>query len=265
MKPIVIAHGFLGFRQFLIWKQFPGVIPALQERGIPAIQPLVHPTATIATRAEQLLKQINQAFGPEERVHILAHSMGGLDARYLASPQGLGQGHRVITLTTLSTPHRGSSLADWVGPYLCPLFTLGSRLLCHVLPEGESRRLVGLIAENRWEALPQLRPSYLAEQFNPCIHDDPQVRYFSYAGRVDGRFSLGTMFRYPLYHSIARREGENDTMVSVDSAQWGEFKGILEADHGEMVGLSLIPGLSAPIDIVQFVLDHAAAVQALED
>src|SRR5207249_8887306 len=43
-------------------------------------------------------------------VNIVAHSMGGLDARYAISQLGLGG--RVASLITIGTPHLGTPLAD---------------------------------------------------------------------------------------------------------------------------------------------------------
>ena len=37
-----------------------------------------------------------------------------MDARVITSPQGLGYGDRVASVTTLATPHRGSKVADVV-------------------------------------------------------------------------------------------------------------------------------------------------------
>ena len=47
----------------------------------------------------------------KDRVVIIAHSMGGLDARYMISR--LGMDDRVTALVTITTPHRGSPYADW--------------------------------------------------------------------------------------------------------------------------------------------------------
>jgi triacylglycerol lipase len=44
------------------------------------------------------------------KVHIIAHSMGGLDARHLISR--LGYSDRVASLSTISTPHHGTRIAD---------------------------------------------------------------------------------------------------------------------------------------------------------
>ena len=49
---------------------------------------------------------------PEQsKVHIIAHSMGGLDARYMIAK--LGMENKVASLTTIGTPHLGTSFADW--------------------------------------------------------------------------------------------------------------------------------------------------------
>lgn len=263
MQPIVLAHGFLGYRHFLLWHQFPGVIEALQERGIPALQPLVHPTETIEYRARQLLEAINQAFGEHEPIHIIGHSMGGLDARYLISPNGLAQGHRVISLTTISTPHHGSSLANWIGAYIKPIFTNGCRLLQYIFL-GESRELVRQIAQNRWGGLDQLRPAYLEKEFNPNIVDDPRVSYFSYAGFVENRITLDNFFRYPLLYSMYKREGMNDSMVAVESAKWGTYKGCLHGDHGELMGVSVLPWKEPAFDVKTFILHRLDELEHIE-
>ena len=69
---------------------------------------------TIEHNAEQLKAQIERILEKEhaEKVNILAHSKGGLDSKYMISR--LGMEDRVASLTTLSTPHRGSKLATWI-------------------------------------------------------------------------------------------------------------------------------------------------------
>jgi pimeloyl-ACP methyl ester carboxylesterase len=59
------------------------------------------------------IPKIARSFGAKT-VHLVAHSKGGLDARaYLAAYQpGHDSDFKVISLTTLSTPHNGSVLAD---------------------------------------------------------------------------------------------------------------------------------------------------------
>jgi triacylglycerol esterase/lipase EstA (alpha/beta hydrolase family) len=50
---------------------------------------------------------------PKQQVHLIAHSMGGLDCRYLITHLKQQRSFKVLTLTTLSTPHRGSPFMDW--------------------------------------------------------------------------------------------------------------------------------------------------------
>src|SRR6185295_19714138 len=68
------------------------------------------PFQSIEHRAGQLKAQIQGAFPDAKKVNLIAHSMGGLDARYLTSC--LGFSDRVASLTTIGTTHRGTRLAD---------------------------------------------------------------------------------------------------------------------------------------------------------
>jgi hypothetical protein len=112
--PIVLAHGVLGFDAlplgFLHPAYFRGVAETLRKAGNEVHVIRVSPVAGIAVRAAQLARQIRDI--PAERVNIVAHSMGGLDARYAISVLGLGD--RVASLTTIGTPHHGTPLADTV-------------------------------------------------------------------------------------------------------------------------------------------------------
>ena len=69
-------------------------------------------TASIADRAATLEELIAAKF-PGRQVNLVGHSMGGLDCRYLVS-QIQPKSFTPITLTTISTPHRGSPFADYV-------------------------------------------------------------------------------------------------------------------------------------------------------
>src|SRR5207247_792188 len=99
-----------------------------------------------------------------EPVHLIGHSLGGLDSRYLISC--LGMAPRVLTLTTVGTPHRGSPFADWgvrrFAPLLRPVLDY-FRVPCEAvfdLTVANSRR------------------------FNAAVPDVPGVRYFSVAGQL---------------------------------------------------------------------------------
>ncbi|MGQ0505372.1 MAG: esterase/lipase family protein, partial [Myxococcaceae bacterium] len=91
-----------------------------------------HPTASILHRAKDLYETIAEScLGDDGPIHILGHSTGGLDARYLLSPScPLGEGYdvarfvdRVRSVVCISTPHQGTPLASFF------LGLFGQRLL----------------------------------------------------------------------------------------------------------------------------------------
>src|SRR4051812_29924550 len=119
MLPIVLHHGFCGAPGLKVgplrMTYFRGIGRALEKLGHPVIETRVHPTAGIDTRAAQLKQQILgglERLGREdEPVLLIGHSMGGLDARYMI--RKLDMEARVAALLTVTSPHRGSPVADW--------------------------------------------------------------------------------------------------------------------------------------------------------
>src|SRR5262245_44684300 len=89
--PVVLAHGILGFDELKVGPikshYFRGVGARLEKIGTKVYSFRVHPTATVESRAAELAKAVEAI--DAERVNIVAHSMGGLDARYLASKLSL--------------------------------------------------------------------------------------------------------------------------------------------------------------------------------
>ena len=62
-----------------------------------------------------LPSKFKQRFSTGGDLHIIARtSMGGLDSRFLLSNNLLGLADRVVSLSTVSTPHRGSPVADLI-------------------------------------------------------------------------------------------------------------------------------------------------------
>src|SRR5262245_6237851 len=110
--PIVLAHGF-DASPTNRWA-FNGVAEALRADGHRVHVAMVPPYDSPEVRAASLAKHVDEALGEfgVERVNIVAHSMGGLDSRVLASPDGLAYGDRVASVTTISSPHRGTAVAD---------------------------------------------------------------------------------------------------------------------------------------------------------
>jgi triacylglycerol lipase len=215
--PIVLVHGLFGFDRISVGKwtlasYFPGIPQLLTEAGNRVLVPRLSPTAGVADRAAQLKAFLDREM-PNEPVHLVAHSLGGLDSRYLISR--LGMDRRVLTLTTLGTPHHGSVFADWciqrLQRLLRPVFTLLR------IP---TQAFYDVTTAN-------------CQAFNEQVPDSPHVRYFSVAGRHEQHFLNP---EWLLSHQIVlAKEGPNDGVVSIASASHGESQDVWEGDHLSLV------------------------------
>lgn len=130
---IVLAHGIARF-DFLVQRftkdlsrfgisfapaanelnYFKGVARYLRDRGFNIYQSSVSFAAGVERRAADLKREVETALAlrPDQaKVHIIAHSMGGLDARRMIVEHGMAE--KVASLTTIGTPHLGTSFADW--------------------------------------------------------------------------------------------------------------------------------------------------------
>jgi triacylglycerol lipase len=214
--PIVLVHGFFGFERIRLagWTvatYFPGIPCFLRSGGNRVLIPCLSPTAGVAERAAQLKAFLDRE-SPDEPVHLLAHSMGGLDARYMIAR--LGMSRRVLTLTTLGTPHRGTTFADWgiarFERLVKPLLTFFK-----VPIQGFYD-----LTTDRCRA------------FNQEVPDAPEVRYFSVGGRYEGYLNPEWYLPTAI---VSQAEGPNDGVVSLASATYGESLEVWEGDHLSLV------------------------------
>ncbi len=210
--PIVLVHGIMGLGEE---RYFRGIAQHLAVRGAVVREPQLPPFASVPERAARLASFIREL--PDPRVNLIAHSMGGLDARWAITKLDLGD--RVASLTTIGTPHRGTPLAD----------------LKDLAPAAVARRLgaqLGLASE----ALDWLTTARMA-RFNDEIPDDPRVAYASVIGRVD---SAGVLDMNPLlvpsHRYVRRRAGTNDGLVPTTSQHWGDVLFEVPADHWAQIG-----------------------------
>jgi triacylglycerol lipase len=236
--PVVLMHGFGAVANLMQGGILHGEAMHLRGRGILAYAPHVNPYDTIATRSRSWASRIDHVL--EEtgaaKVNLIAFSSAGLDARYLICT--LGRAEHVASLVTVSTPHRGSPVVD-------TLFARSERLRGWAVAFMDflGRAAYETEAPHVEEALRELSPVYACEAFNPDHPDDPDVFYASYAGRAGRGTDL------PIYPPLMvpnrllyDAEGVNDGLVAVESAKWGTFLGLLDADHARQIGFRLAPG-----------------------
>ncbi len=216
-SPIVLVHGLLGFDRVQLGKYtvasyFPGIFECLAAAGNRVLVPALSPTSGVADRARQLKEFLDREC-PVEPVHLIAHSMGGLDARAMICR--LGMDERVLTLTTLGTPHRGTAFADWC-------IVKFERLLKPAL------RSLGVPIGAFYDLT-----TSACRAFNERTPDSPKVRYFSVGGIHNG--SLLTPGWIVPHRVVLRAEGPNDGVVSQTSATYGEHFEIWQGDHFNLV------------------------------
>lgn len=215
--PIVLAHGILGFDAIRVGSvsrdYFRGVPARLRELGADVHVVRLPPLGRIAPRAAALAEQVRSI--DAERVIIVAHSMGGLDARYAIAELGLHE--RVAALVTIGTPHRGTPVAD------------GGASMGGFVRLARTLRLL----DADLAAIGDLTTRSM-EEFNRRVRDVPGVMYLSYVGapRVH---SVNAVLRASM-RFLARRAGPNDGLVPVESQRWGRVLGEIDADHWAQIG-----------------------------
>ncbi len=296
--PIVLVHGFSGWMDVGGVEYFYNVPDDLRAAGADVTAPNLPPYDSSGERAQVLARVVDNVLARthKRKVHLIAHSQGGLDARVLITD--LGYADRVASLHTISTPHRGTTPADVAaagGGLLNPIGSVLGFLLGTL--EGSPNPAAdwytddtaGTYAPDLQTAVNNMRPSSM-ERFNEA-HPDPEgLPIFSVAG-VSNLLSInqpeceGGLWDFddrvdpddPIFAAtgvyLSNSDGgwlldpsPNDGLVSVASARWGTFLGCFAADHLDEIGqlVDLTPGLFSGFDHRRFYLRLLAHVRELE-
>ncbi|KAJ3343585.1 hypothetical protein HDU93_007466 [Gonapodya sp. JEL0774] len=305
--PVVLCHGLFGFDtrgpasipalQVHYWNE---IIVSLRRLGVAVHAARVPKTGGVRSRAQALDSLLRDRVGSGE-VNLLAHSMGGLDCRFLIShlhrthtltisnPRGASGDtesvqaptqvaapaaprYKVKSLTTVATPHRGSSFMDWLHETVglgrvhdadyngllsdstpspdststkssaSPSSHFTSHALARTHVQPPLPWLAGLVSSLDRPGYTHLTSGFCERFFNSRVTpDDPEVAYFSYASHLPSPpISNPLSFSH---HIISLREGANDGLVSLDSARWGKVVRVVEGvDHWDLNGRWRITG-----------------------
>lgn len=242
--PIVLAHGVCRFDVLLNdaldldnnddpeldnLHYFKGIRTMLKQKGYIVYHSNVAWAAGLEKRAddlkENLLKILKET--QAEKINIIAHSMGGLDARHMMfNDRNDGEIHKhVASLTTISTPHEGSPFADW---------GLDNLTLLHSLIQKLGVDLSAL-KDLRTDTCKTFNEHQDVKEFEMACKDT--IKFQTYAGKQDF-WGIFSGLKIP-FEIIRKTENENDGMVSVRSARWRDeyFKGTLDkTDHLNEMG-----------------------------
>lgn len=249
-KNIVLVTGFLGFRKVLCYQMFRGVKEALEKDGHRVIQPITPPTGSIVERAEAIFNEVKNWLPEGEKAIIIAHSMGGLDARYLVSPNGLNTGNSFNKIFTICTPHYGTMIAKKTPKFFIGLCRAIFFLLS-ILTSGESKDFFSSASKNPCKALQDLTPESLIN-FNEKIINSESVDYYSVGADMTKKEKKNFLFHIRKLVSILAgiSNSGNDGIVPTDSMKWGKYLETFNVDHGEIIGLSLVPWVKPNIDYI---------------
>lgn len=234
-NPVLLCHGYGAIASILKPSPLYDVAMLMRSHNVPAYAPNIIPYAKIETRAAGWVDIIHTLTDRLscKKINIIAHSMGGLDMRHALSQMDVAT--KVESFTTVSTPHRGTSLAeltlktpdaiqeklaeflDWVGD--------------NIFPPGES---------DAAGSAKQLTRRYITETFNPATPDVEGIPYYSFSSAVGKNTNqpITVISRFQNNH-IFEREGINDGIVSVESAKWGTHIKTGNISHLEQMNLSL--------------------------
>ena len=215
--PLLLIHG-IGYEDGgrTYWGRIPDTLRAAGCRVYFGGQDAYGP---VRDNAEQLMERIDRIcrFERCEKVNLLAHSKGGLEARYLISC--LDEEKRAASLTTIATPHRGVPALDDFREERPLLLKTMTGLFGTLLRFGGGEGAPGR------EDYDRLTADYLSV-FNEFVPEREDVYYQSWACDMgspdtDPAFSL-------FYRINSEAYGKNDGLIPVDSARWGHFRGVYE-------------------------------------
>lgn len=288
--PFVLAHGFFGFNDFAgagFVDYFWDVRETLEaDQDVRVFTPAVDPFNDSTTRGEQLLAEVERVVAQTgaQKVNLIGHSQGGLDARVVASLRP----DLVESVTTIATPHQGSPIADGVLALVPPGAT--AQAISDALLQFFGGALWGEIDADSSliDSMRQFSEGGIAT-FNLDYPDVEGMPYYSIAGRsgrhrggedcqpdVEQEFiSRYDELRDPIDPLFALAEAAidgpilnpipNDGLVRVRDGKRGEFWGCIPADHVDQIGhlFGDGPGFGNDFDHLVFYGDLIAHLRSL--
>jgi triacylglycerol lipase len=259
--PIVLSHGMGAQAEILgglidYWGSIPS---ALKNNGANVYITSVNAMDSTENKAAQWKAQVLQilAVSGKDKINLIGHSHGTIYSRYAIT--NLGMSSKVASHTSIAGPHRGSVIADMImgilpnwlenlgGPIVDMVFTL-------IMGDKNGNSVANGYALVR---------SNMINVFNPNTPNVPGIYYQSYAYKITN--ALGGGLFLATWELMKPYEGDNDGLVSVTSAKWGNFKGVIDGgfwswlggvNHLGAVGLLSAPaGYDAPTHFVNIAAD----------
>ena len=216
--PIILVHG-MAIKDTFFMKSWGRIDRLLRIQGYTVFKSHIDGFGTIENNASQLKEEIVSLLEDTgcEKVNIIAHSKGGLDAKYMITD--LGMADKVASLTTLCTPHRGSPIASSVMrmPRFAVKITafwinLAYRILGDKKPDSfkACEELTGV--ENIEGETMNVAPGVMCQSFSSSVTKGEETADFVMAVPV-------------MFSRFIEKGRETDGLVPRDSAIFGNYRG----------------------------------------
>jgi triacylglycerol lipase len=246
--PVILVHGMVAYDKkgnADDWGRIPDV---LREQGVDLYFGNTEGLGTYESNAAKLKDRIDEVLlkTNKEKVNIISHSKGGLDARYLIWRYNLGD--KVASLTMMSTPHHGWEFADLLYKKNVTRSKFGKNAL------KAFGKLYGNKTEDIYDVIYQLTSENMAT-LNLLIQPDEKVFYQTFYSTMRNAFDdIKYLYTFPYIKSIS---GRNDGIVSEKSARWGtdcfEIEGGISHDEIVDVKRKDISGVDIPLIYINIV------------
>jgi triacylglycerol lipase len=237
-KCYVLVHGILGFDDTKglangLVKYWGGLDGYLRSQGAKVSTPASSAANSLQTRASQTISFLEGTSSNPgwriangcSKVYLIGHSQGGMVSRYMV--KHLNYASKVVSVTSVNTPHRGSPVADivlavipsWLQPFANVVLSTFAKL---VYRDGRPQDVIAMGQS--------LTVSY-GKTFNSNTPNVSGVKYFSYGSSM----AWADLIQHPLMGltypatwagGLFYGQGtSNDGIVPLSSQKWGTWKG----------------------------------------
>ena len=228
--PIVLSHGFIGWGEdgattgaIAIFNYWGGMDDYLRSQGASVLAVTKTAIASNETRAAEAREKILywMAANGYSKVHVLAHSQGAPDSRYMIS--NLGMAGKVSTMTSLNGANSGVAIADiaesiipsWMYSFIDTILNALGQFIY-----GSNQDIKGSLASISVKNM---------KTFNQYTPNAAGVKYFSYGGSIYANVlthPFAIMQPITAAGSLIYGQGTaNDGVVAVSSQKWGTWMG----------------------------------------
>lgn len=213
--PIVLVHG-IAAKQLRIINAFGQIGKELQKEGYKVFIADNDGFGSIENNAEQLKAFINKVLEEtnSEKVNIIAHSKGGLDAKYMITK--LYMEDKIASLTTLCTPHKGSVIASKIWELPMPI-----KKICAFWIDMFYCLFLGDKHPDSMRACEQLRAVDVSEDTLQFSYKVYCQSYSTGISEIKDCFIMALPMMIQHHYEI----NDNDGVVSEESSHFGNYRG----------------------------------------